>query len=295
MKRIIILILVVSLFACSEKNKNTDIVNKTSPSPKIEDVRLPDASGIMVFSDDLITIDYSNINQGYFMVKTNTTSHKRLKLAVTKDDMTYNYDINLDNEYETFTFNMHDGLYTIKILENISDNKYSIKNSLNIDVSLDNELLPFLYPNQISNYDTSTYSVLKSFEICEGLDTQFDRAKTVYEYVIDNIDYDWDKFEEVDGKYVIPNNDLTYELKKGICFDYSSLMCSMLRSEDIACKIMTGYVEDGYHSWVEIYIDNIGWINPRVYFESETWTLLDPTFDAMDNNYKGEYQIKYEY
>ena len=58
---------------------------------------------------------------------------------------------------------------------------------------------------------------------------------------------------------------------------------------------MTGYVEEGYHSWVEIYIDNIGWINPRVYFESNKWTLLDPTFDAMDNKYDGEYQIKYEY
>ena len=291
----VILLLVLCLFACSASDKNADIVNKTSPIPKIEDVRLPNADGIMVFYDDLITIDYSNSDEGYFMVKTNTSDHKRLKLSVSKDDMTYNYDINKDNEYEVFSFNLSDGSYTIKILENISDNKYSIKNSLGIDVLLNDELLPYLYPNQICNYDISTYSVIKSFEICDGLTTQFDRAKTVYEYVIDNIDYDWDKFEEVDGKYVIPNNDVTYELKKGICFDYSSLMCSMLRSEDIACKIMTGYVEEGYHSWVEIYIDNIGWINPRVYFESNKWTLLDPTFDAMDNKYDGEYQIKYEY
>ncbi len=86
--------LVLCLFACSASDKNADIVNKTSPIPKIEDVRLPNADGIMVFYDDLITIDYSNSDEGYFMVKTNTSDHRRLKLSVSKDDMTYNYDIN---------------------------------------------------------------------------------------------------------------------------------------------------------------------------------------------------------
>lgn len=85
------------------------------------------------------------------------------------------------------------------------------------------------------------------------------------------------------------------EIKTGICFDYAALMTCMLRVQQIPTKLMTGYVEEGYHSWVEVYLKDIGWIDPRIYFESEVWTLIDPTFDAMDEPYKGSYEVKYNY
>ena len=35
-----------------------------------------------------------------------------------------------------------------------------------------------------------------------------------------------------------------------------------------------------FRSWVEVYVEDIGWINPNIYFE-EDWERIDPTFDAI--------------
>ncbi len=273
---------------------NEGIENPVSDPATIENIRLPRAEKILVESDGLVEVDYSNNTQGYIQVKTLDDQHNRIKVQIAKEEEIYNYDINKDFEYETFPLNMEDGTYEIRVFENITEDRYALLFEISIDVVLENQLLPYLYPNQISNYTQDSAAVLKSFELTEGLTTELERVQTIYDYIVNTIDYDWDKVDEVQGVYVLPVVDKTLLEQKGICFDYAALMTTMLRVQNIPTKLRTGNVEEGYHAWVEVYISNIGWIAPHIYFENETWTLIDPTFDSIDG-YDGAYENKYSY
>ncbi len=297
-KILCLMLFFLSVFGCSapvSQVNNDHINNPISESPKLEDVKIPQAPGSSVKSDDVVLIDYSNIKHGYIQAKTKTANHKKLKIQVIKEEVTYNYDLNFDDIYETYPLNMGDGHYIIRALENIEDTRYALLFEFEVDVELENELYPYLYPNQVSNYDKSTQAVIKSFEITQSLETELERVQAIYDYIVSNIDYDWGKVDEVKGVYVLPVVDETLESESGICFDYAALMTSMLRSQNIPTKLVTGYVDEGYHAWIEVYISNIGWIAPHVYFEEEYWTLVDPTFDSLNKNYKGSYETKYTY
>lgn len=291
-----IILIVCILAGCSSTKKNNEsIQNPESPSPRIDEIRLPHAPGDLTKSDDLVLIDYSCTDQGYIQVKTLREDHKRLKIKITLNGEEYNYDINSKGDYETFPLNMGQGTYMISVYENIEQTRYVQLYTFEIEVTLQDEFISYLYPNQIVDYNESTEAVKKSFELTEKDKTELDRVTSIYNYVTNTINYDWDKVEEVQGVYVLPVLDEILDKKKGICFDYAALMATMLRVQNIPTKVVTGYVDEGYHAWVEVYVHNRGWVTPHIYFENEKWTLMDPTFDSIGNNYKGKYSTKYQY
>lgn len=274
---------------------DTKVDNPESKSYTFDEILWPSADGVNVNSDSKVLIDYSNSAQGYFMAKTLTEDHARIKIMVLKGEEKYTYDLNKDNTYEVFPLNMSDGSYTVKVYENIQDDAYALLFDTNFEVTLENEFVPYLYPNQVVDYDTNTLCLQKSFELVKDDKTELDRVQHIYSWVIDNVVYDWDKVDEVQGKYVLPVLDEIYQEKKGICFDYAALMSAMLRVQHIPTKVVTGMVDEGYHAWIEVYIENMGWIKPHVYFNSGEWTTMDPTYDARDQEYKGDYEIIYTY
>ncbi|SJZ35362.1 transglutaminase domain-containing protein [Anaerorhabdus furcosa] len=294
--------LLLLLVGCSQTNPSNDkakypIIEQSEEVkiPTQEDIKIPESPGILVMENDLVSIDYSNSNLGYIMVKTLKDDHKRIKVQIIKDDETYNYDLSKDNEYISYPLNMGDGKYDIQVRESVKDNTYAFVLGQEIDVKLDDPNYPYLYPNQIIDYDLQTAAISKSFELCEGATTELERVYRIYTWIVENIDYDWDKVEEVQNKFVVPIIDETLEIKSGICFDYAALMTCMLRVQQIPTKLITGYVEEGYHAWVEVYIHDVGWVDPNIYFNSEEWKLMDPTFAAAEQNYKGSYESKYNY
>lgn len=294
------LILILLLSACSSSSKPSSAQeyptpSETSPSPTRDQILMPEASGSWVKGDDLVQIDASHANEGYIMAKTLRTDHRRIKLKIIKDGEEYPYDINKDLEYETYPLSLGSGEYQIKAYENIEDTRYAVLFTLSLEVTLDSEITPFLYPNQIVDYTPDSETVLKSFELTAGKKTELERVKAIYDYVTQTIRYDWDKVEAVQDKFVLPVIDETLDSKKGICFDYAAVMSAMLRVQHIPTRLLTGYVDEGYHSWVETYVESEGWINPEIYFESETWKRMDPTYAASDVSYSGEYQDKYRY
>lgn len=292
-KILLCFLLSITLLGCS--TSTTKIQNTESKSYTYDEILWPSADGTSVMEDDKVLVDYSNANKGYIMAKTKTSEHNRLKVMIVKDDEKYTYDINKDDDYEIYSFNMGDGNYTIKVYENLHDDQYSLLFSFDCDVQLENEFVPFLYPNQVVDYSTTTLCIEKSFELVKDDKTDLDRVEHIYDWVLDNVTYDWDKVEEVQGKYVLPVLDDIYNNKKGICFDYAAIMAAMLRVQHIPTKVVTGMIEEGYHAWIEVYIENMGWIKPHVYFNSGEWTTMDPTYDAMNEKYDGDYSIKYVY
>lgn len=294
-KRILLILLFFLMLVSCSNQSNEGIENPITPSRTIDEILWCEASGIDTQSDDLVLIDYSNINQGYIMAKTLSSNHSKLKIQIIHDEETYTYDIDKDDTYISYPLSLGSGNYVIKVLENTSDSNYILRYSLDLDVSLENEYIAFLYPNQIVDYNLNTLCISKSFELVKDDSTDLDRVESIYTWVLDTISYDWDKVNEVNGKYVIPVLDDIYNEKKGICFDYASIMAAMLRVQHIPTKVVTGMVDEGYHAWIEVYIENIGWVKPHVYFGDDTWTQMDPTYDANDKNYEGTYTNKYVY
>lgn len=298
MKKALTLIMVIMLMTgCgSTEDLNKDINNPTSKGITIDEVLLPEAANVSIKSDELVEIDYSNATKGYFMARTKSEDHEKLKIRIIKEDKTYDYDINRDLEYVTYPLNMGDGVYNIKICENIEGNRYAVRFALEIDVKLDDDFLPYLYPNIIIDYCLDDEVVAKSFELVAGDMTTLERVEHLYSYVVDNIKYDNSKLEAARLSFLIPDLNYTIDTKSGICIDYASLLCALLRIQQIPCKVITGYVDEGYHAWVSVYIDdNIGWITPEIYFEKENWNSADPTFDATKKNYDGPYEVKDQY
>ena len=124
----------------------------------------------------------------------------------------------------------------------------------------------------------------------------------VYNWVIENVSYDTALASNVTVNY-IPDVDATYASKKGICFDYASLMTSMLRLWNVPCKMVFGYVGEAYHAWISVYTEEEGWVD-AIWFDGMTWHRMDPTFasagstDASIRQYIGNgknYEEKYVY
>lgn len=259
-------------------------------------VRTPIASEISTFKNNKLIIDYSNANQGYVMVKYSGENSK-VKVQVTKDT-TYTYDVLNKNNYETFPLSEGNGNYSIKVFENISGNQYAQAGSQNINVALENEFNTFLYPSQYVNFrDNSQSTVLSNSLKGENV---ISTVTNVYNYVVDNISYDNAKANSVQSGY-IPNNDNTLANKNGICFDYASLMCAMLRAQDIPSKLIVGYQGSQYHAWISVYSNETGWIDNVISFDGTNWTLMDPTFASTGGRQYGNcsasggYTMKYNY
>ena len=129
-----------------------------------------------------------------------------------------------------------------------------------------------------------------------------DVIENIYSYVTNSIIYDEEKAQSVAYGY-IPDPNETLRSGKGICFDYASVMTSMLRSQRIPTKLEVGYAGEVYHAWISCYVTEIGWIDNIIEFNGETWSLMDPTLAANNSSsavqeYIGDgskYIVKYTY
>lgn len=128
------------------------------------------------------------------------------------------------------------------------------------------------YRKDISRYLTSDSTVpidgvIKELavEITRGKTSDLEKAKAIYNYLIDNYTYVRDD-PNVCG---IGNSFLTLKYKKGMCTDWHSLFISLARSLGIPAKFEIGFPVpgdkkegriEGYHCWAAFYIKGKGWI-----------------------------------
>lgn len=272
--------------------RNYPSSSQESKQYTLQEILLPFCPQVNIISKNGNIIDTSNSNEGYVCVKGSEDGIKK-KVQVIQGEETYTYDL-FETSFTILPLMKGSGTYTIRTLKQKEDTAYSVTASMELTVTLTNELSIYLYPNQIVDYDSETLAVLYSFELTKNSKSQLDRVHAIYRWIVTTIDYDYDKVAEALTTFMIPDLDLAYTSKKGICFDYAALMAAMLRVQHIPTRVVTGYTDPGYHAWVETYIDGIGWINPSIYFEKETWKRIDPTFDAQ-GPYFGSYQKKLTY
>lgn len=239
-------------------------------------VLVPRADGKVVYGVDGVCVDVSNLSEGYIMVCYTGNAQKVRMLLDTPTGATYNYLIPIDGNYAVFPMSDGDGEYRIGIYENIIDDKYAELFSQSITVELEDEKKVFLYPNRYVDFNADSETVKKSAEIVADASTDLEAVRAIFAYVTGNVTYDYDKAETVQAGY-LPVVDETLRTGKGICFDYSSLMAAMLRSQRIPTRLEIGYAGTLYHAWISVFIEDKGWIEDYIVFDGTDWVLMDPT------------------
>lgn len=298
---ILILMLSVVLSGCGKKDAEVTIESQTTTTRSNETVVLvPDVTGEKTLGTADFVVDYSNASEGYVAVEYSGDNPEVRLQAVSGSNVTYTYVI--PKGEVILPLSEGSGTYTFVGYESLAPGEYAIVFSENADITIANEVGPYLYPNMYVNFTKDTEAVALAKTLAAECTCDIEVISSVYKYVTDNIVYDHELAEAVESGY-LPNVDNVLSTKKGICFDYASLMAAMLRSQRIPTRLEIGYAGTAYHAWVSSYIEDIGWINGVIQFDGTDWTLMDPTFAANTSsrdlkNFIGDgdnYVTKYVY
>ena len=279
--------------SASEKEKD-GVVNIPPDSievihaPAVPIVLIPEAPGSKVESNKKAIIDYSNTADGYIMIKWLTETSNQLRVLIEGPSGTkYTYTIRPNNTFNVFPLSDGNGKYDINVVEQTDGDRYALALNLKITVQLNDEFEPFLRPNQFVNFTEESAVVEKASVIVAGKTTLLDKIEAVYNFVVNNLTYDVDFANEVVAgmhKGYVPDVDSVLANRRGICFDYASLMTAMLRSQGIPTKLVIGYVGEVRHAWISVFSEETGWVDQAVFFDGEEWILMDPTFASTAGN-----------
>lgn len=277
-KRVLLFFLFLCLLtACScggGRSSNPDEPPVFSPLQ----VLTPKAQGLKTIEQGALLLDFSNEAQGYFMMINQSPSRQMSLQLTAPDGIVYKYFIDPEEE-AVVPFSGGSGDYILICYQQVEDDRFAAVYTSTLQISLENEFLPFLYPNQYVAFteDSDACKLALSIMPEDTEDTQ--ALEEIYNYVIENITYDYDKAASVEAGY-LPDIDETLSTGTGICFDYAALITAMLRSRDIPCRLQIGYAGDIKHAWVDVYIRSKGWVNNAIEFDGDSWTRMDPTFDS---------------
>ena len=124
-------------------------------------------------------------------------------------------------------------------------------------------------------------------EITRGKTDPLDKAKSIYDYVFENMEYN----KEVPG-WGYGDTERACDLRKGNCTDFHSLFISLARASGIPAKFVIGFnIPDkkestvkGYHCWAEFYVKGSGWVPVDI---SQAWkdkSKKEYYFGSLDQN-----------
>jgi len=216
------------------------------------------------------TIDTSRVYQGVFEVE-GVPSANIIRVIVEKEGTRdrYIYFLSKVNQ-NVFPLQLGDGRYTITLLENVIRNESKKILAETVDVRGINQSVLFTQSIQLVDFASSEAAIPSFHEMLMAAGSDEEKLSIVYEYIIDNIDYDFEKIPENLFDY-LPVIDDTYLTQKGICYDYAALMAGALRSRGIPTKLQKGYtskIPSVYHAWNAVFLGG-------------SWYKVDTTYDRQ--------------
>ena len=296
------------LIACGGKAADVSVasvdISQSSSNSRSNEIRVltPVKGGVDIIGSEDTEVDYTNASEGYIVVNYSGDS-SRVKFQIAgSNQVTYTYNLPLNTD-TVIPLTSGSGTYELTSYVNIDGDQFAADFADTIDVSITNELGPYLYPNQYVNFTSDTAAVKKAAEVTADATCDLDAVSKVYDFVISTVTYDKEEAENVSTTY-LPDVDEVMSTGKGICFDYASLMAAMLRSQGIPTRLEIGYAKDAYHAWISVYTEDQGWIGGVIQFNGINWTLMDPTLASNSKDIKkikdfigdgSSYTVKYMY
>lgn len=260
------------------------------------------APGTLTFasSDGTAVVDYSNTALGYVMVKYSGSYSNIRVIVTTPAGSTPNYPIFTRNTWEAIPLTNGNGTYTVSVYGNNGGTGYYLVAQQGISVTLNYSTVAYIRPNVICNYNSSTACVQYAAQLTRGCDTDVAKIEAIYKYVVNNFRYDNNKAASVANSAYVPDLASVWSSKKGICYDYAATMAAMLRTQGVPTKVVAGNVNGQYHAWISAWVKGSGWIENIIYFDGNSWKLMDPTFASTggigtDWSKKYSYSVRYTY
>ena len=239
----------------------------------------PEAPGKVTLGGPPLTLDISNLGEGYVVAIAEDDGKTKSIQLVSDTNITYSYFVQ-SGETAVLPLTDGEGKYMVTCYQQVEGSQYAALFWDNLDVHFDNPFYPYLYPNQYVDFNSDSEAVKLAHSLLPDDSTDVEGLDAIYDYVIENVVYDEDKAVTVEPGY-LPDIDSTLASGTGICFDYAALMTAMLRSRDIPCRLVTGYSGTVKHAWIDVYIRSKGWVQQAISFDGEDWTRMDPTFASV--------------
>jgi len=255
-----------------------EAVRLTAPGAPFH-IPMPSAPGSSRAENEFAVIDYSNASDGYVMIKYPGQAGQIVPVYVMVPNAgaPYMYLFATTGDFEIIPLSDGNGEYTVALGELLPDGKFAPFNMATFNAVLSDPFAPFLRPNRLVNYTLDTKVVKIAQDLIGGQTGLVERVKTIYNYVVDHFEYDYDLAANPPKGYV-PDLDYVLDYGKAICYGYAGVMAAMLRSQGIITKLVFGYMADGtYHAWIDVYSDQDGWLSGIVFFDGSGWSLVDPT------------------
>lgn len=271
--------MISSLFKTSKDSSEISI-----DYSEIEGIAIYPSEGNIVKYNSSFMLDYTNKDEGYVIGTYLGNDGKKCKVRITHSGDGFNFSAFLGKSM-VYPLTYGDGKYKIEIFQQTEGTKYRIIMSLTITVVLRDKLLPNLYPNTYVNYTENSKCVAKAQDICIGLKTDVQKSKAIYDWICNNIKYDFKKavilIDQPDASHwFVPDPDEVLQEGKCICFGYASLFAAMHRCLGIPCRIAIGNVDGGgRHAWNEVYWSTSGSINKHLDIPAKKFKTIDVTSD----------------
>lgn len=238
----------------------------------------------------LIVEDF--VGEGSIGVSLSNFGNSKLKLMISKDGQTYTYDLTPLGIPEFFPLQLGDGAYNVSILENTTGTSYKYVRRLTLEATIENKLDVFLQPMQYNDWTSNVEFMNFVDELTIDATTNQEVIEVLYNYMINNFGYDYNKAATVTSGY-LPDISLLLNEKIGICYDYAAIFSAALRYKGIPSKLVKGYTTyvSSYHAWNEVLTD-------------EGWVTVDLTVDAFFKTHNmtfgfakedGAYTTRFEY
>jgi len=228
---------------------------------------------LYVYADVIINTD--NVPLGLVQIQYTGDLSKPVKVLVDANGDKNVYSIH-DNDPNYVPLQLGEGKYTISVLQQIEGTKYKPLKSESIDVGNVDTNKMFTSPSLLVYFNNAMKAIQTYGGMVKEQDTD-NRIMSIYKDIVTKYSYDFDKVKNLPNDYV-PVIDEIFDSKKGICYDYSVLFASVMRSNGVPTKLVMGYAPeiDDYHAWNEIYMDG-------------KWITVDTTYDSQYDKAKMNY------
>lgn len=282
LKRIIaflITIIIVILFTSCNNDKNQPETNQVKQTTIITKNVLESLQN----NNAAVNIDTSNATNGIIKVEyLKQLEGVRIYLLHNYESCA-GYDVKDTSKDTIISLTNGLGDYYIEVVVNNGKTETIIANRW-IKVDYIDEYEPYLH-STYAVYFTENMNVIKDAKkITEGVVCNEEKINLIKDFVIYNMEYSVDTEEKYLSWSYFPNVDEIYSKKKGVCTDFATMFAAICRSQNIPCKLITGYAgtQEELHVWVEV-------------FNGEIWQKIDLTLEDAYTVYPESFIIKPEY
>jgi len=221
--------------------------------------------------DSYENIDKTNIQDGIITINYMILDNLRYKVMIKKDNSSQFYDLTLTGN-KNYPLQMGSGDYMVWVLRQKVDDKFSVVYKETVKATIKDSKKVYLQSIGEVNWNENMEVIQKAKELTIDCKTDEAKVDAIYKYVAKSIKYDSAKEKLVPTmSFYITDIEETFETGKGICYDYSSIFASMLRSVGVPTKMVKGYSKIGkvsnLHAWNEVYVNG-------------QWKVVDPTYGA---------------